>query len=153
MQLDLNIIIPLFILFAGFIVGLGAVTVIDLLGFLGQRSSYWTEATIRSHKVTKVLIWIGITLVLAGLTLTYSKFGFPNFFIPQFVSLIIMVLNGLFLSFYISPALLKRESEGKSSELLPKAMQLQIFLSFILSFTCWWGNLLLVIVYLTRLIG
>ena len=56
-------IIGLFIILAGFIIGLGAVTVIDIHGFLGRRSNYWTEATTRTHKVTKPLIWIGITLL------------------------------------------------------------------------------------------
>jgi hypothetical protein len=37
-------IIGLFVCIAGFVLGLGAVTVIDLHGFLGRKSSYWTEA-------------------------------------------------------------------------------------------------------------
>ena len=49
-------LLGIFIVIAGYIVGLGAVTVIDILGFLGRKSSYWTEATIRAHKVTKPLI-------------------------------------------------------------------------------------------------
>jgi len=57
-------ILGLFLFIAGFIIGLGAVTVIDLHGFLGRKSSYWTEATIRTHKVTKPLIWIGILLAI-----------------------------------------------------------------------------------------
>ena len=31
----------LFICIAGFVVGLGAVTVIDIHGFLGRKSKYW----------------------------------------------------------------------------------------------------------------
>ena len=31
----------LLISFSGYIIGLGAVTVIDTLGFLGRKSSYW----------------------------------------------------------------------------------------------------------------
>jgi hypothetical protein len=45
---------------------LGAVTVIDLHGFLGRKSSYWTEATTRTHKVTKPLIWAGLFLQCLG---------------------------------------------------------------------------------------
>ncbi|MDO8659167.1 MAG: hypothetical protein Q7K54_01055 [Candidatus Parcubacteria bacterium] len=52
--------IGLFVFISGFIVGLGAVTVIDIHGFLGRKSSYWTEATTRTHKVTKPMIWVGI---------------------------------------------------------------------------------------------
>ena len=80
-------LLGIFIVIAGYIVGLGAVTVIDILGFLGRKSSYWTEATIRAHKVTKPLIWIGIFLVcLGGLILN----------IPQYLFLIyfVLILNG-----------------------------------------------------------
>ena len=52
-------ILGLFIFMSGFVIGLGAVTVIDIHGFLGRKSSYWTEATTRTHKVTKPLIWGG----------------------------------------------------------------------------------------------
>lgn len=58
--------IGLFILITGFVIGLGAVTVIDIHGFLGRKSAYWTEATTRTHKVTKPLIWIGIILAIVG---------------------------------------------------------------------------------------
>jgi hypothetical protein len=50
-------VIGLFTSIMGYIVGLGAVTVIDLHGFLGRKSAYWTEATTRTHKITKPLIW------------------------------------------------------------------------------------------------
>jgi hypothetical protein len=59
-------ILGLFLHLAGFVVGLGAVTVIDLHGFLGRKSSYWTEATTRTHKVTKPLIWLGLSLAVIG---------------------------------------------------------------------------------------
>lgn len=59
-------VIGLFLFIAGFIIGLGAVTVIDIHGFLGRKSSYWTEATIRTHKVTKPLIWLGMSLAILG---------------------------------------------------------------------------------------
>lgn len=37
--------IGLFIFISGFIVGLGAVTVIGIHGFLGRKSEYWIEVT------------------------------------------------------------------------------------------------------------
>ena len=58
--------VGLYLHLAGFIIGLGAVTVIDLHGFLGRKSPYWTEATTRTHKVTKPLIWLGMTLAIMG---------------------------------------------------------------------------------------
>lgn len=133
--------IGLFILLAGFIIGLGSVTVIDIHGFLGRKSSYWTEATIRTHKVTKPLIWFGIFLAIIGGVLFFRDQTFSG--IPTYHSLIafILILNGLFLSFYISPFLLKRENEGRQTEILPKSIQNKIIVSLLISDIGWWGGL------------
>ncbi len=128
-----------FLIIAGFIIGLGAVTVIDLHGFLGRHSSYWTEATTRTHKVTKPLIWIGITLLAIGTTGVYQG----NLFFLQLAIIAILVLNGFFLSFSVSPFLLNRETEGHASDLLPAVWQRKITASFIVSFLGWWGSVLL----------
>ncbi len=141
--------VGLFLLLAGLIVGLGAVTVIDLLGFLGRKSSYWTESTIRTHKVTKPLIWLGLTLTLIGGGLFYASAGFSSFFGWQVAILAVLILNGCFLSFSISPRLIQQEKEGRSAELLPKAMQQQIILSFLISFTGWWSTVGLTAWYLS----
>lgn len=135
----------LFILMVGFVIGLGSVTVIDLHGFLARKSSYWTESTIRAHKITKPLIWFGLGLVIIGAGLFYRNHGVETAILIHLISLPIMVANGLFLSFKVSPFLLKREQEGKASELLPAKLQNQITLSFILSFISWWGNLAVVV--------
>ena len=142
--------IGLFILIAGFIIGLGAVTVIDIHGFLGRTSSYWTEATTRTHKVTKPLIWVGITLVIIGGLIFYRNDSFSG--IPFYHAIIagVLILNGLFLSFYVSPFLLKNESEGKQSELLPSTLQNKIIVSLILSDLGWWGGLFLFVWYLIQ---
>ncbi|MBP7134100.1 hypothetical protein KBA73_02685, partial [Patescibacteria group bacterium] len=71
-------VVGLFLFLAGFVVGLGAVTVIDIHGFLGRTSPYWTEATTRTHKVTKPMIWIGITLVIIGGLLFYRNQPFSG---------------------------------------------------------------------------
>ena len=136
--------LSLFILVAGFIIGLGAVTVIDLHGFLGRKSEYWTLATTRTHKVTKPLIWIGIFLVAIGVTLLY-RIHFLSYFEMNIMMDIVgmLVVNGFFLSFVISPYLLAKEREGKSSELLPQVMQNKIIFSFIVSFLGWWSLVLL----------
>jgi len=137
----MNNLLGIFIVMAGYIVGLGAVTVIDILGFLGRKSSYWTEATIRAHKVTKPLIWVGIFLVcFGGLILN----------IPQYLFLIyfVLILNGLFLSFYVSPILLETEKRNKQKQLLPNSLQKKIVLSFIVSDLGWWGGLFLFLKFL-----
>ncbi|MDQ3076210.1 MAG: hypothetical protein M3Q34_03725 [bacterium] len=141
--------IGLFILFAGFIIGLGAVTVIDLHGFLGRKSEYWTEATTRTHKVTKPLIWIGMFLAIIGGFILYRNIGITSLTLVHMISAVVMILNGIFLSFSVSPFLLKKEKEGRAQELLPNSWQVKITISFIFSFICWWGNLALVVDYLS----
>lgn len=141
-------VIGLFLLLAGFVIGLGAVTVIDLHGFLGRTSSYWTEATTRTHKVTKPMIWIGIILAIAGGLIFYRTHGFSGIpFIHALIALALIV-NGYFLSFRVSPFLLKREKAGRSGELLPSAWQKKIIVSLIVSDLGWWGGLFLLVMYL-----
>jgi hypothetical protein len=91
---------------AGFVIGLGAVTVIETLGFLGQRSGYWTEATIRAHKVTKPLIWLGLVVAALGGAGYYSLTGISTVALVHGLLLFIMVANGSFLTFWVSPRLL-----------------------------------------------
>jgi hypothetical protein len=141
-------IIGLFIFLAGFIIGLGAVTVIDLHGFLGRKSPYWTEATTRTHKVTKPLIWVGLLFTIIGGLITYRKTGLTGIPLYQTIIGILLVLNGLFLSFRVSPFLLKREKEGRSDELLPSSWQVKITIGFIISFLGWWTSLLLLVWFL-----
>ena len=140
-------LIGLFIFISGFIIGLGAVMVIDIHGFLGRKSSYWTEATTRTHKVTKPLIWIGIMLAIIGGMIFYRNESFSG--IPMYHTLIacILILNGLFLSFYVSPFLLKREEEGRQTELLPNSLQNKIIVGLIISDIGWWLGLFLLVVY------
>ena len=141
-------VVGLFVLLAGFVVGLGAVTVIDVHGFLGRRSAYWNEATTRTHKVTKPLIWLGIALAIVGGALFY--WGEPLVGIPLVHSVVavLLVLNGCFLSFSVSPFLLRREREGRAGELLPQSWQRKIVASLLVSDIGWWGSLFLLAVYL-----
>lgn len=139
----------LFLFLAGFIVGLGAVTVIDLHGFLGIRSIYWTETTIRTHKVTKPLIWLGTFLAILGGYIFYSNNPFSPIIIVQAVLALILTLNGCFLSFYVSPLLLKKEKKEKGHiTLLSSSLQAKIAVSFVISFVGWWSSLLLLVLYL-----
>ena len=146
-----NDIIGLFLFIAGFIIGLGAVTVIDLHGFLGRTSSYWTEATIRTHKITKPLIWIGMFLAIVGGAITYKDIGFSGTALVHTFIATVLILNGCFLSFWVSPQLLKREKEGKAREILPSNLQIKIAVSFVISFMGWWGGLFLLVWYIVVL--
>lgn len=140
--------VGLFILLAGFIIGLGAVTVIDIHGFLGRKSSYWTEATIRTHKVTKPLIWVGIFLAVIGGIIFFRNE--PFYGVPMYLVIIavVLILNGLFLSFRVSPYLLQKEKEGRAGEFLSESWQRKITVGLILSDFGWWGSLALVVWYL-----
>lgn len=140
----------LFIMLAGFVIGLGAVTVIDIHGFLGRKSSYWTETTTRTHKVTKPLIWAGIVLVVLGGMVLFRNEAFVG--TPLYLTIIafVLILNGLFLSFRVSPYLLAREEEGRVRELLPRTWQNKITISLILSDLGWWLGLVLVVYYLVH---
>lgn len=137
--------IGLLLLLAGFIIGLGAVTVIDIHGALGQRSAYWTEATIRTHKVTKPLIWIGIALASLGGAIFYQ--GHFDASIPRLLGMIavLLVVNGFFLSGRVSPFLLQREREGRATEPLPPVWQRSILASLLVSDVGWWSALVLVV--------
>ncbi len=142
--------IGLFILIMGYVIGLGAVTVIDIHGFLGRKSSYWTEATTRTHKVTKPMIWLGTILAIIGGIIYFYEVPFIG--IPAYLACIafLLILNGAFLSFSVSPFLLAREREGKSAELLPKSWQNKIMVSLIISDLGWWGSLVMVVWYITN---
>jgi len=142
--------IGLFIFIAGFIIGLGSVTIIDIHGFLGRKSNYWTEATTRTHKVTKPLIWLGITLAVIGGAIFYHNTPLSG--IPLYHAIIagLLILNGVFLSFYVSPFLLAREREGRQAELLLAPLQKKIIVSLIISDLGWWGGLALLVWYIVQ---
>lgn len=135
---------------AGFIIGLGAVMVIDIHGFLGRKSSYWTMATIRTHKVTKPMIWAGTMLAIIGGFIVYRDVPFAGIPMYHAIIAIILILNGIFLSFYVSPFLLKRESEGRDKELLPQTLQNKIMVSLIISDIGWWGGLAMLVWYILK---
>jgi hypothetical protein len=143
-------IIGLFIFISGFVIGLGSVIVIDLHGFLGRKSSYWTEATIRTHKVTKPLIWLGITLTIVGGFILYRNESFSGIPLIHTIGALLLVINGIFLSFYVSPFLIKKEKEGKQKELLPHSLQFKIILSLIFSDVVWWGSLFLLVRFIIQ---
>lgn len=142
--------LSVFIFIAGFIVGLGAVSVIETLGFLGRHSPYWTEATIRAHKVTKPLIWLGLVIAVTGGVLTYQEYGIDWHARFHAAAAVIMVINGSFLSFWISPRLLERERRGQATSLLPASWQRAITVSFFISMAGWWGSVYVLADLLTR---
>lgn len=136
----------LFFHIAGIIIALGSVTVIDSMGFISRKNKKSTQITIQAHHITKPLIWIGTILVLISWIFILLKKGFTNLNSAKSIILIILILNGSFLSFYISPRLDKLA--GKNT-LLPKPLQDKIALSMIISFLGWWSFVILTIAKLS----
>lgn len=62
-----------------------------------------------------------------------QNYDFP----VQALIAIVLIVNGVFLSFSVSPFLLQRESEGLASELLPPEWQNKVSIAFILAFAGW----------------
>lgn len=142
--------IGLFLMITGFVLGLGAVTVIDIHGFLGRQSSYWTEATTRTHKVTKPLIWAGIILAIIGGIILYRAEPFSGIPFTHAVITLALIVNGAFLSFRVSPFMIEREKEGRAGEILPQSWQHNIMASMMVSNIGWWSALILLVVYLVQ---
>ena len=124
---------------AGLIIGLGAVTVIDLLGFRSRKSKEQTQVTISAHHTTKPLIWLGTILIILSWIFIYDASLLSSI---KTILLVIMVLNGSFLSFYVSPRLDKLI--GKKV-LLPFNLQLKITISMLISFFSWWAFVVLTV--------
>ena len=130
----------IFFSLTGLIVGLGAVLVIDCLGFFSRRDKVLTQVTIHAHHVTKPLIWIGTFFVLVGYGIGVFQNGFEGIFMWKGFLLGVMVLNGSFLSFWVSPRL---DSLLGENVLLERGLQRRITFSFLVSFFSWWGFVIL----------
>ena len=139
-------VLSLFILIAWFIIWLWAVTVIDLHGFFARKSSYRTLATIRTHKITKPLIWLWMILATIWWVMFYRWQAIEWIVLYHLIVAIILIVNWSFLSFYVSPYLLKKERDGKDQELLPNTFQIAIIISFLISFLCWRSALFFLVV-------
>lgn len=134
----------MFFHFVGIVIGLGAVVVIDVMGFFSRKNVKKTQDTIFAHHTTKPLIWIGTIIILITWILILYRENFVFGFVEIWKSVLlgIMILNGAFLSFVISPALDKRIGVKK---LLPRNLQIKIGISLVISFLSWWGFVLLTI--------
>lgn len=133
----------MFVHLAGLIVGLGAVTVIDLLGFVSRKSVVLTQVTIHAHHVTKPLIWLGTILIAGTWILIVIAQGLTLLNLIKSALLVVMIVNGCFLSLYVSPRL---DNELNKNRLLPVVLQQKIAVSMVVSFVCWWSFVVLTVV-------
>src|SRR4030042_2604700 len=96
----------------------------------------------------QLFAYLGIFLAILGGLITYRNIGFSGISFIHAVFAVVLILNGSFLSFWVSPRLLKREKEGKASEILPADLQMKITMSFVISVIGWWGSLFLFVWYI-----
>ena len=134
-------VIELFFHLAGLIVALGSVTVIDTMGFVSRRSVVWTQTTIQAHHVTKPLIWLGTIPFVISWFWIYD--GSSLAIVKSFL-LVILILNGFFLSFYVSPRL----DKVKKKSLLPRNLQHKIAGSMVVSVLSWWTTVVITTIML-----
>ncbi len=134
----------MFFHFVGIVIGLGSVIVIDVMGFFSRKNTKKTQDTISAHHTTKPLIWIGTIIILITWVLILYRENFVFGFVEIWKSVLlgIMILNGAFLSFVISPALDKRIGVKK---LLPRNLQIKIGIALVISFLSWGSFVLLTI--------
>ena len=90
-------------------------------------------------------------LAIIGGVITYRDIGFSGTALVHTFVAIVLILNGFFLSFWVSPQLLKREKEGKAQEILPSNLQIKIAASFVISVIGWWSSLFLLVWYIVVL--
>ncbi|MDO8648904.1 MAG: hypothetical protein Q7R81_03910 [Candidatus Peregrinibacteria bacterium] len=136
-------LIGMFLALVGFSFGLGGVTIIDIHSFLGRNSPYWMEASIRTHKITKPLIWTGLACATVGSVILYRDETLSGTILVQALLLVLLAGNGAFLTFKISRPLLEQERLGKAAELLSPHLQRTIGACFLLSFVLWWSEAVL----------
>jgi hypothetical protein len=84
------------------------------------------------------LIWLGSLLVGVGYVLSALQ-GVDVSWLWYIYA--ILILNGSFLTFVISPKLISNEKAGKPEAELPNSWQRLVILSTIISFTGWWSSL------------
>ena len=132
----------LFFHFVGIIIGLGAVIVIDIMGFFSRKDKNKIQDTIAAHHTTKPLIWIGTIIVLTTWIFMLLGNSFDGIYFWKSLLLTIIILNGCFLSFIISPNLDKMIGVRK---LLSLNLQVKIGISLIISFLSWWSFVLLTV--------
>ena len=125
---------------AGIIIMVGSVAVIDVFGLVARNSRRWTRNTIEAHYITKPMIWVGAIITSLSWILLLGEIEFDGYALAKTVLLPLLLLNGAFLSFYISPILSKQRGEEK---LLPKSLQLKIAVSFVVSLLLNWSFVLL----------
>lgn len=129
-----------FLHLVGIIIALGSVIVIDMHGFLARKSKEWSYNTIEAHHVTKPLIWIGTILLTITWFFMYNGSYLAN---VKTGIIIVLILNGIFLSTYVSKKL--DEQRGKK-KLFPMSLQYKTMVGFVISFLGWWS-----LVYITVL--
>jgi len=131
-----------FLHIAGIIIMVGSVAIIDVFGFVARNSKKWTYNTIEAHHITKPMIWLGGAITITTWLLILTEIEFDLYAKLKTAIIPLLLINGAFLSFYISPKLDKQRGEMK---LLPMSMQRKIAVSFMISLILNWSFVFLTV--------
>lgn len=138
--------LPLLFIIAGFVVGLGSVTVMDVQGFLARDSVYWSDTVIRTHRVAKPMSWAGMILLFLGSVSLYTGFTLAI----QLFLIILLIVNNLFLSLAASPFFIRHEKGSESNKPISSDWVWRMVLNFLLASVAWWGSVFLFIVFIVN---
>ncbi len=116
----------------GIIIAFGADIVIATHGVLARKNIQWTKNTIEAHHVTKPLIWAGTITALATWIILLPRD--PPYATEKLILFILLIMNGSFLSFYISPRIDVQRGENKR---FPKRIQYLTIASMTVSVSLW----------------
>jgi hypothetical protein len=134
----------LFLVLTGLIIGLGSISLMDVLGLRGRRSRYWTETAIRVSRVSRPLTWAGIGLIIIGWLMLYRA-GITGVGTIQEFFLLVIILNGAYLSLVVTPKLQALEVGGRVRRRLPAALERRLIIHFAVSFVAWWSEVALLV--------
>ncbi|MEX2144847.1 MAG: hypothetical protein WD712_00495 [Candidatus Spechtbacterales bacterium] len=140
-----------FVHIAGAIISIGAVTMADLLLLLFKfNPRSLGTAVVRVAPILSLQVWIGLLLSsLSGILLLLPHQSAAQYNIFQFKMLLVLVvfLNGIFLNMWINPKFEELLPEWEQKTKHVKKFMLIAGLSTAISFSAWWGIIILMKVF------
>jgi uncharacterized membrane protein len=122
----------------GVIFGQGAALVILFLGVMSLRKHYWFHILNGADKITIPMLWFGgLNLLIATWFASQSAaLAIDNNF--RILALVILLINGSYLTFIFAPVIRKLENDGKTTFLkLPMPHQILIFIAGTIAALSW----------------
>ncbi len=125
-------LLVIFFHFAGIIIGLGAVTIIDTFGLFYKDSKKKIQLIKNANQITTPLVLVGFALMILTWIFLYSG---SLVSIYKSALMLILLANGTFLYFYLNPRINKLP-KGRTQ--IPKKLVNKMRLNRAISFIAWW---------------